>query len=93
MKNINAIGECIRRVRKKNGFTQAQFGDLIDKSQSTIYAYENGSVIPSFDTLLKISQLFGVSMGQLMGIEWNPISGKALRELYDIYISEAKEYE
>lgn len=93
MKSINAIGESIRRVRKKNGFTQAQFGELIGKSQSTIYSYENGTVIPSFETLVNISQLFGVPMGQLMGIEWNPLSGKALRELYDIYIGEAKAYE
>ena len=93
MKGINAIGESIMRVRKKNGFTQAQFGELIGKSQSTIYSYENGSVIPSFETLLLISQLFGVPVGQLMGIEWTALSGKSLRELYEMYISEAKEDE
>lgn len=93
MKSINAIGESIMRVRKKNKLTQAQFGELIGKSQSAVYSYENGSVIPSFETLVLISQLFGVSVGHLMGIEWAPLSGKALRELYDIYIDEAKENE
>lgn len=90
MKSINAIGESIMRIRKKNRLTQAQFGELIGKSQSTVYSYENGSVIPSFKTLLLISQLFGVPVGQLMGIEWTPLSGKALRELYEIYIKEAR---
>ena len=93
MKNINAIGESIMRVRKKNKLTQAQFGEIIGKSQSTVYSYENGSVIPSFNTLMLISQLFGVSVGQLMGIEWTPLSGKALREIYDIYVDEAKSNE
>ena len=93
MKGINAIGENIMRVRKKSGLTQAQFGEVIGKSQSAIYSYENGSVIPSFEVLTDISQLFGVSVGYLMGIEWYPLSGKALRELYDIYLDEAKEDE
>lgn len=91
MKSINAIGESVMRVRKKSGLTQAQFGELIGKSQSAVYSYENGSVIPSFDTLVLISQLFGVPVGQLMGIEWTALSGKSLRELYDMYISEVED--
>lgn len=93
MKGINAIGENIRRVRKKNGLTQAQFGEVIGKSQSTVYSYENGSVIPSFEVLTIISHFFDVSVGNLMGIEWKPLSGKALRELYEIYLDEAREDE
>ena len=93
MKGINAIGENIMRVRKKNGLTQAQFGEIIGKSQSTVYSYENGSVIPSFEVLTIISHFFGISVGYLMGIEWKPLSGKALRELYDIYVDEASEDE
>lgn len=91
MKSINAIGESVMRVRKKSGLTQAQFGELIGKSQSAVYSYENGSVIPSFDTLVLISQLFGVPVGQLMGIEWTALSGRSLRELYDMYISEVED--
>ncbi|MCR4718922.1 MAG: helix-turn-helix domain-containing protein [Firmicutes bacterium] len=93
MKGINVIGENIMRVRKKNGLTQAQFGEIIGKSQSTVYSYENGSIIPSFEVLTMISHFFGISVGYLMGIEWSPLSGKALRELYDIYVDEAREDE
>ena len=93
MKGINAIGENIRRVRKKSGLTQAQFGEIIGKSQSTVYSYENGSVIPSFEVLTIISHFFDVPVGYLMGIEWQPLSGKALRELYEIYLNEARDDE
>ena len=93
MKGVNAIGENIMRVRKKSGLTQAQFGEVIGKSQSTVYSYENGSVIPSFEVLATISHFFGVSVGYLMGIEWSPLSGKTLRELYDMYVEEAREDE
>lgn len=69
MKDLSVIGKNIMRVRKKNKLTQAQFGELIGKSQSTVYAYENGSVIPKYETLKLISQLFNISIGFLMGIE------------------------
>ncbi len=93
MKGVNAIGENIKRVRKKSGLTQAQFGEVIGRSQSAVYSYENGSVIPSFEVLADISHFFNVSVGYLMGIEWSPLSGKTLRELYDIYVEEAREDE
>lgn len=93
MKGVNAIGENIMRVRKKSGLTQAQFGEIIGKSQSTVYSYENGSVIPSFEVLASISHLFGVSVGYLMGIESSSLPGKTLRELYDMYVKEAREDE
>lgn len=94
MKGSNTIGENIMRVRKKSGLTQAQFGEVIGRSQSAVYSYENGSVIPSFEVLVNISHFFNVSVGYLMGIESpHPLSGKALRELYDIYVKEAQEDE
>jgi len=89
MKSINVIGENIRRVRKKHGLTQAQFGEIIGKSQSTVYCYENGSVIPSFEVLTTLSQLFDVSLGHLIGLENRIPSGRTIRELYDIYVKEA----
>ena len=89
----NAIGENIKSLRKKHKLTQAQFGEIIGKSQSTVYSYENGTVIPKYDVLCMISQIFGMSMGNLMGFEWRPMSAKGLRELYDIYIDEAMNYE
>jgi len=91
MKSINVIGESIRQVRKKHGLTQAQFGEIIGKSQSTIYSYENGSVIPSFEVLCTLSQLFDISLGHLMGLESRSLSGKALRDIYDLYVKEANE--
>lgn len=90
MKSINVIGENIKQVRKKHGLTQAQFGEIIGKSQSTIYSYENGSVIPSFEVLNTLSQLFNVSIGHLMGLESNLLSGMEIRRLYDLYVKEAR---
>lgn len=90
MKRENVIGDNIRRIRIKSGLTQAQFGQTINKSQSAVYSYENGSVLPSFEVITEISQLYGVSIGYIMGIKWKPLSGKALRELYRIYVEEVR---
>ena len=89
----NIIGENIRSIRIKAGLSQAQFGKSIRKSQSAVYSYENGTVVPEFDVLSEISQLYGVPVGHIIGIEWNPISTKTLRELYKMYLDEVKEYE
>ena len=91
MKSINVVGENLRRVRKAHKLTQAEFGEIIGKSQSTVYAYENGSVIPPFEVLNIVSQIFGVGLGHLMGIEWNPLSGRTIRELYSLYVDEVSE--
>ena len=88
-----AIGENIKRLRKKYKLTQAQFGEIIGKSQSTVYSYENGSVIPKYDVLCIISQIFGISMGDLMGFEWRPMPSQSLKELYDVYVEEAEKDE
>lgn len=93
MEKTNVIGDNIRRIRIKSKLTQAQFGETINRSQSAVYSYENGTVIPSFEILTEISQLYGIPVGYIMGIEWRPLSGKALRELYRIYIDEVKEDE
>ena len=93
MEKSNVIGDNIRRIRLKTGLTQAQFGATLNKSQSAIYSYENGTVVPSFDLLTEIAQLYGVPVGHIMGIEWRPLSGRALRELYRIYTEEVQEDE
>lgn len=91
MKDINVIGENIRRVRKMHKLTQAQFGEIIGKSQSTVYGYENGSVIPSFEILNTVSQMFHVSLGHMMGLESPLLSSKSLSELLSMYENEIDE--
>ena len=41
-----------------------------------------------FDVITKIAQLYGVSVGHILGIEWSPVSHKTLRKLYEIYLNE-----
>lgn len=89
MKKLNnAIGENIRGIREREGLSLSQFGRSINKSPSTVSGYEAGSIVPEFDVITKIAQLYGVSVGHILGIEWSPVSHKTLRKLYEIYLNE-----
>lgn len=62
------IGARIKSVRVRYGMTQQQFGDVIGKKRSTVAAYEDEGVLPSFNTLIEISNLFEVSLSYLLGM-------------------------
>ena len=83
------FGTNIKKVRLKHQLTQAQFGEIIGKSASTVHGYENNTVVPPFDVLLTISELFDVTVGALMGfrdIKEPTANIQAWRDIYDEYI-------
>lgn len=49
------LGEQIKAARKKSGMTQQKFADRIGVSRQMVCRYENGSDLPSLDTLSKIA--------------------------------------
>ena len=65
------FGERLIRLRKENGMTRQQLGDLCGVAPSTIINYERGTRIPYADTALKMAQVFGLSVEELLGME-NP---------------------
>lgn len=48
----------VRELRKGHGWTQEQFGDLLEVSRQTINSIENGRFDPSLTLALKIARLF-----------------------------------
>ena len=46
-----------------------QLGEVVDLAESTISQYETGKREPDNETLLKISEYFGVTVGYLLGAE------------------------
>lgn len=59
----------IRELRKQRGITMKQLGEVVDLAESTISQYETGKREPDNETLLKISEYFGVTVGYLLGAE------------------------
>ncbi len=65
MDNQGNIGENIRKVRNKKGFSQQDLAEKCGFSNTTLSAYETGKKIPGLPTLAKIANRLGVNMEQL----------------------------
>lgn len=59
------IGNRIRQVRAKLGWTQDRLARELKTSKSSISDYELGDSFPNISTAIKISQLGGVSVDWL----------------------------
>ena len=60
------IGERIKELRKKEKYTQTELANLLGVTKSTIAAYENNSRLPSYDVLIKMAEVFKVSIESLL---------------------------
>ena len=58
----------IRELRQKKNLSQLQLSIELEVTQETISAYDHSKHLPSVTALMKMSQLFGVSMDYIMGI-------------------------
>lgn len=59
------IGSRIKEIRKREGLTQAEFGERIGFHKNQIYYVEVGKSIPSATFLSDVSREFGVSVDWL----------------------------
>lgn len=60
------IGKFIAELRKEQKLTQEQFGEKIGVTNKTVSRWENGNYLPPADILLTISQLFNVSVNEIL---------------------------
>ena len=60
------IGKFIAELRKEQKLTQEQFGEKIGVTNKTVSRWENGNYLPQADILLTISQLFDVSVNEIL---------------------------
>ena len=57
----------LKELRQKNNMSQQQLADIIGVSQQSINKYENHSVEPDINTLIRIAELFNTSVDYLVG--------------------------
>ncbi len=61
------LASNIRYFREQNKWTQQQMADHLNVSRSMIAKWENQSSHPDLDTLIRLSELFEISLDQLIG--------------------------
>ena len=58
----------IKKLRKEKNITQIRLSIELEVSQETISAYEKGKYYPSATMLIKLRDIFGVSIDYILGL-------------------------
>lgn len=61
------IAEKIVQLRQKAHMTQAACAEKFGVTRQAIQKWESGAVVPELENLIRISQLFGVSLDYIVG--------------------------
>ena len=60
------LGQKIKELRNKYRLTQTELAAHIGVTKSTVAAYENDSRTPSYEVLIKLAEVFKVSLDSLL---------------------------
>ena len=67
--DYNKIGKFIMNERKAKNLTQAKLAEKIFVSEKTVSKWENGKGVPETNLLLKLCEIFDVSLNELLSGE------------------------
>ena len=62
------FGKRLKKLRNEKGLTQQQVADRVWVSKAVVSSYEIGTRAPSYEVLIKLAKLFGVSTDFLLGV-------------------------
>lgn len=64
--DLRLIGKFISEQRKGLGLTQQQLGERLGVTNKTVSRWENGTYLPPADVLQSMSELFDVSINEIL---------------------------
>ena len=67
MRKVNSIkiGKYLKMIRKSNGYTQEKLAESVDVSVRYISDIEQDRSMPSFEVLIRICNIFKISLDQV----------------------------
>lgn len=66
------VGKALTELRKSKGISRQTLADDLKISVHTYIKYENGATRPTYETLVKLADYFGVTLDYLLGREQKP---------------------
>lgn len=63
---MDTFGDRLRHLRNERNLHQSELGEMLELSPSAIGSYERNLREPSYDHLIKMADLFGVSLDYLL---------------------------
>lgn len=68
------IGKKIQQIREQNGMSQEQLAKDLAVTRQAVSKWENGKSLPDIENLMYISDLYGVSLDEL--VKGDPVVSK-----------------
>ena len=82
--DMTSCGNRIKALRKKNGWTQMEFAEMLEMSHSNLVKLENGYQGITIDTLLTMRELFQVPIDFILtGEEYDTELAQGLQQIID----------
>lgn len=69
------LGERIYKYRTAKNMSQGDLADALDVSRQSVSKWETGTAVPELDKLVKLAELFEISLDELVG-RAQPCKGK-----------------
>ena len=63
------LGEKIYQLRTEKNISQGDLADRLDVSRQSVSKWENNTAVPDLDKLIKICDIFEISLDELTGRE------------------------
>ncbi len=63
-----SVGEKIQFYRKELGLSQEELGKKLLVSRQTVSLWENDQTVPTIDNLIRLKEIFGVSVDDILGV-------------------------
>lgn len=75
------VGENIQKYRKTLGLSQEELGQKLLVSRQTISLWEKDQTVPTIDNLIRIKDVFGVSVDEILGLERKESASEAVPKI------------
>ncbi len=63
------LGESIYQLRNARNMSQGDLADALDVSRQSVSKWENNMAVPDLDKLIKMKELFGITLDELVAEE------------------------
>lgn len=77
------IGKKLKEIRESHGLTQKQLAEKIGVTAVTITRYERNQREPKYDMIIKICEIFDISINELIGENITSMSSAEINHIYE----------
>ena len=80
------VGHNLRTLRRDEGLSRKEIAEMLEQVESTMNAIENGYNFPKIPTLVTLSDFYGVSVDEILGLQDSDVESaiSCLESLCDI---------